>query len=96
MDTTKSNGQPIPGASVTVGYTATAGTTAALPANTGRVRVIATTICFIEIGSAPTAVANTGLYLAAGVAEYFDCCPSAKVSAIRLSVDGSIYVTPFV
>ena len=51
---------------------------------------------FIEISTAGTAaVADTGLYLAALVPEYFSCPPSAKVSAIQVSAGGTLYVTPF-
>jgi histidinol dehydrogenase len=95
MNPNNTYGAPMAGASVTVAFTGTAGTTAALPAATQCVRVIATTDCFIEIGTAPTAVANTGLYLPAGSAEYFSCPPSSKVSAIQVTTGGSIYVTPF-
>ncbi len=41
------------------------------------------------------AVAYTGMYLAAGIAEYFDAQPNVKVSAIQVASGGSIYVTPF-
>lgn len=95
MSPEQTYGRPIAGKSVTVAYTGTAGTTTALPAETTAVRVIATTACFIEIGLAPTAVANTGMYLAAGIAEYFDAQPNVKVSAIQVASGGSIYVTPF-
>jgi len=88
-------GSPMPGESLTVAYTGTAGTTAALPSNTEVVRIVATTDCFIEIGTSPTAVANTGMYLTALVPEYFSCPGSGKVSAIKVTSDGSIYVTPF-
>lgn len=95
MDRSQTLGTPQPGASVTVAYTGTAGTTAALPASTRVVRVLSTTDCFIEIGTAPTAVANSGLYLAAYAPEYFAAGPSFKVSAIQVSANGSLYVTPF-
>ena len=88
-------GSPMPAASVNVAYTGTAGTTSAISANAVAVRVISTTDCFIEIGTNPTAVADTGLYLAAYTAEYFSCPPSAKVSAIQVASGGTIYVTPF-
>lgn len=88
-------GSPMPGESVKVAYTGTAGTTVALPSNTEVVRVIATTDCFIEIGTSPTAVVDTGMYLAALVPEYFSCPGSGKVSAIQVASGGTIYVTPF-
>ena len=98
MNPEQTYARPQAGKSVTVSYTGTAGTTAALPLNTSAVRVVATTDCFIEIGMNPTAVANTGLYLPAGIPEYFEAIAGAtgvKVSAIQLSSGGSIYVTPF-
>jgi hypothetical protein len=89
-------GSPMPAASLTVAYTDTAGTTAAVNANAVAVRVVSTTDCFIEITASGTAAAvNTGLYLPALTPEYFSCPASAKISAIRSTSSGSIYVTPF-
>jgi hypothetical protein len=95
MEQQDSHGLPIAGASVTVAYTGTAGTTAAINKEATSIRVMSTTDCFIEIGTAPTAVANTGLYLPALVPEYFTCPANCKVSAIQVSAGGSLYVTPF-
>ena len=98
MDAKETYGRPIAGKSVTVTYTGTAGTTAALTPDAKTLRVISTTDCFIEIGVSPTAVVNTGLFLPAYTPEYFECIPGVtgtKVSAIQLSAGGSIYVTPF-
>ena len=98
MKSLQTLGSPVPGASVTVSYTGTAGTTAAVggasTVDENVIRVVSTTDCFIEIGLAPTAVANTGLYLVAYAPEYFSCPGSSKVSAIMVSAAGSIYVTP--
>lgn len=89
-------GSPMPGKSLTVAYTGTAGTTAAVDSNATAVRVMATTDCFIEITVAGTAaVANTGLYLPAYIPEYFACPANAKVSAIQVASGGNLYVTPF-
>ena len=99
MDPRETYGRPRAGASVKVAYTGTAGTTAALPAQTTCVRVVSTTDCFIEIGTAPTAVADTGMYLPALSPEYFNCNTNSalgpKVSAIQVSAGGTVYVTPF-
>lgn len=96
MDDSATYGRPMAGKSVTVAYTGTAGTTTALPPETQAVRVISTSDCFIELTIAGTAaVANTGLYLPAGLPEYFEAQGSIKVSAIQASAAGSIYVTPF-
>ena len=83
------------GKSVKVAYTGTAGTTTALPDSTEAVRVMATTDCFIDLGPTATAVADTGLYLAAYSPEYFSAYGGWKVSAIQVSSGGTIYVTPF-
>lgn len=88
-------GSPMPGEGVKVAYTNTAGTTVALPSNAEVVRVVTTTDCFIEIGTSPTAVADTGMYVCALVPEYFSCPPGGKVSAIQVASGGTIYVTPF-
>lgn len=95
MEQQDSHGLPIAGASVTVAYTGVAGTTAAINKNATSIRVMSTTDCFIEIGTAPTAVANTGLYLPALVPEYFTCPANVKVSAIQVAAGGNLYVTPF-
>ena len=99
MDPHQTYGRPKQGASVKVAYTDTAGTTAALPAGTSVVRVMSTTDCFIELGTAPTAVADTGMYMVAYMPEYFECKDNsalgAKVSAIRAATSGTLYVTPF-
>ena len=98
MKSLQTVGSPVPGASVTVAYTGTAGTTEAVGGTSlvddNIIRIVATTDCFIEIGLAPTAVANTGMYLCALVPEYFSCPASSKVSAIQVASGGSIYVTP--
>lgn len=88
-------GKPISGKSLTVAYTGTAGTTAAVTPDALCVRITSTTDCFIEIGLNPTAVANTGMYMVAYQPEYFEIPMNGKVSAIQVSTGGSIYVTPF-
>jgi hypothetical protein len=94
MNPNHSLGQPIQGASKKVAYTGTAGTTDALTTEAVTIRVISTTDCFIEIGMAPTAVADTGMYLPALLPEYFMCPKGTKVSAIQVSAGGTLYVTP--
>lgn len=87
-------GSPINGVSVKVAYTETAGTTAAISTLANVVRVVATTDCFIKIGTNPTAVADDDCYLPALVPEYFACPEGAKVSAVQVSAGGTLYVTP--
>jgi len=96
MKENATHGRPIAGESKTVAYTGTAGTTAALTSEATSLRIVSTTDCFIEIDTNPTAVANTGMYLPAFVPEYIHVKDGPiKVSAIRVSASGSLYVTPF-
>lgn len=74
-----------------VAYTAAAGTSNAVGDNTSVVRLIATTDCYYKIGAAPTATANDSR-LTANTIEYRGIKPGEKVSAIRVSVDGTLEV----
>ena len=99
MDTRETYGRPRAGASIKIAYTGTAGTSAALPPGTSCVRLLSTTDCFIEIGTAPTALADSGMYLVGGTPEYVGCAIKSalgpKVSAIQVSAGGTLYITPF-
>ena len=96
MSPSDSLGTPIQASGLTVAYTTTAGTTARLPQETNWVRVVVTTDAWVEIlaGNVPVAT-STGMYMVAFVPEYFACPPSGRVSAVRVSTSGSIYVTAF-
>lgn len=97
MDANQTIGRPITGKSVTVTYTGTAGTTAAVTTDARVVRVVSTTDCYIQIGISPTAT-SADLFLPAYTPEYFGAqggVTGTKVSAIQVSTGGSIYVTPF-
>ena len=88
-----------PSTTQTVTISGTSAATAnALSKNTVVIRVLATTACFINIGTGtPTATAaNTPL--AAGVPEYFrvNGYETIKVAGIQLSAGGSLYVTEMV
>jgi len=88
-------GQPLTGLSQAVSFSGTAGTSTAFPQNVGVVRLLTTSDCFITITVIGTAaVANTELYLPAGMAEYFKVPPNAKVSAIQVGTAGTLYITP--
>ena len=76
-----------------IAYTGTAGTIAnALTVGSYKVRVVATSACYIAIGTSPTAT-TAGLYMPADTVEYFTCSPGEKVSAIQLSAGGTLHVT---
>jgi hypothetical protein len=77
-----------------VAYTATAAQSTALAAGCKMIRVIATTNAFIKIGADPTAVATgVDVYLALGQVYFFDVDGGEKVSAIRDSGDGNLFIT---
>jgi hypothetical protein len=71
------------------------GTAAAIdnPVGSNVVRVIATTACYIAIGSAPTATTSS-VYVAANTVEYFKVEDgTSKISAIRVEDSGTLHVT---
>lgn len=82
------------GVSDYVSVSATSAQSAAFGANTHEIRVVSTTNCHIKIGDDPTAAAtdNNGVYLPAGVVEYFHVSPGQKVAVIRDTADGSMSV----
>lgn len=95
-------GSPVPASSVNVAYTGTAGVTAVVNPITSpgslalsAIRVLVTSDAFVEITAAGTAAtAATGMYMFAGIPEYFSIPPNGKVSAIQVSAAGTLYVTP--
>lgn len=82
------------GVSDYVSVAATSAQSAAFGARTFEIRVVSTTNCHINIGDNPTAAAtdNNGIYLPAGVVEYFHVNPGQKVAVIRDSADGTMSV----
>lgn len=82
-----------PGSTQSAAFTSSsAAISNAVGANTRVVRLVATTDCFVAFGSAPTAT-TSGLFLPAGVPEYFRVDSGDKVAAIRSTSDGTLYVT---
>lgn len=83
-----------PGTTQTQTYTGTAGVIGNAISATEVVRIVATTDCFIVFGSSPTAT-TSHMFVLANQPEYFRVSDDGtdKVSAIRSSEDGSIYVT---
>lgn len=85
-----------PGTCQTVAYTGTAArTTNAMSGDTLVVRLVATTDCFVLIGTGSPTAATTDMFLPGGQVEYFrvDGKDTVKISAIRSVADGSLYVT---
>jgi hypothetical protein len=76
-----------------VAYTGTAGTVAnTITAGVQKVRVCATSACYIAIGVSPTAT-TAGIYMPADTVEYFTVAAGEKVSAIQSSAGGILHVT---
>jgi hypothetical protein len=76
-----------------IAYTGTAGTVAnAIGQGVYKIRVCATSDCFLALGTSPTAT-TSGIYMPAGTVEYFTCSPGEKVSAIQSSAGGTLHVT---
>jgi hypothetical protein len=63
---------------------------------TYKVRLLATTDCFVRIGDGTPAATASDTYLPALSAEYFTITPGQKVAAIRVSADGTLNVTEIV
>lgn len=79
-----------------VAYTGTAGTiTNVVGTQAYKVRVLVTTDAYIKVGNSPTATASD-VYMPALSAEYFTCTPGQKVSAIQVTVAGTLHVTEIV
>jgi hypothetical protein len=84
------------GTTQSVAYTGTAGTIASsVGTGTLKVRVVATTDCFIKIDKDPTATTSDAL-LPGLAAEYFTITAGQKVSAIQVTTGGTLYVTEIV
>lgn len=82
-----------PSTTQNVAYTGTAGTIANV-VGTPVVYVVATTACFVTVGSAPTATTTTGMYLPGGFPVTLRVEPGVdKVSAIQQATGGTLYVT---
>lgn len=75
-----------------VAYTGTAGNSAAVGAQTRKVRVVVTSHAHIKIG--PAAVATTSdAFLPAHLPEDFICSPGERVSAVQVAAGGNLHVT---
>lgn len=61
---------------------------------TYEIRVVSTVNCHINIGQNPTAAAgdNSGIYLPAGLVEYFHVSPGQRLAVIQDSEGGSLCV----
>lgn len=96
MNESKTTLMPIAGAGQALSIGATSAPSAALPQGTQAVRVQSTADCFISIGDGVVAAVTTGLFLGAGIPEYFTARPGWVIAAIQSAIPGSLYISPMV
>lgn len=75
-----------------VAVSGTSAQSAALGGSTGYVRLMATTLCHIRVGSNPTAT-TSHMPLAPYCPEYVAVTAGTKVAAIQNSSSGTLYIT---
>lgn len=88
-----------PGVTQTVTVSGSSAATAnALSKNTVVIRVVATTDCFINIGTGTPTATTANMPIVAAVPEYFrvNGYETVKVAAIQRLAGGSLYVTEMV
>lgn len=81
----------IPGVSQAVSISGTSAQSSALGSNTTAAMLCATVACFVALGTSPTAVANTSLFLPANVPVFVGVQGGHKVAVIGTS--GTLYIT---
>ena len=69
----------------------TAAAATAVSDNCAAVSLNSTVDCYVNFGG--TASATTGIYLKAGLSYTFTIHPSEVISAIRVSADGTLYIS---
>ena len=75
-----------------------AATTNILDRNTVVIRVLATTSCFINIGTGTPTANTANMPIVANTPEYFrvDAAPGIRVAGVQMSSGGSLYVTEMI
>lgn len=86
-------GSPIMGAGIKLAVGASSVATTNLPSG-HVVRVVSTVPCFVAVGLNANAAADTGLYLAAGIPEYFYIPHRARLAVIQAAGAGFLYASP--
>lgn len=80
------------GSTQSVAVSGTSAQSTAISGNAGYVRLFATTMCHIRVGSNPTAT-TSNMPLAANVPEYFVAPSGTKIAVIQNSASGTLYIT---
>ncbi len=80
------------GSTISVAVSGTSAQSAAIGTTTGYVRLFATTLCHVRMGSNPTAT-TSNMPLGAYIPEYFAVPPGTKIAAIQNSSSGTLYIT---
>ncbi len=88
----QSVGKPLASQKVAIGAASVQST--AFDGQVNAVYLVATVACFVEVAASPTAVADTSMYLPADTPVVIDVARIGnKIAVIRLSSDGSLYIT---
>lgn len=80
------------GSTQSVAVSGTSAQSTAITANAGYVRLVATTLCHIRLGTNPTAT-TSNMPLVPYVPEYFVAPTGVKIAVIQNSSSGTLYIT---
>lgn len=82
-----------PGTSQKVSVGAASAQSTALSENTSVAYVFSTVDCFIKLGANPTAVADTSMFIPAGILVPIGVSDGPKIAVIRKATSGDLYIT---
>lgn len=86
--------QIMSGNGLLLNVTATASNSAVVATAATGVYLVATVACFVELGGASTASNATGLYLEASNTQWFPFQGGQRISGVRSTADGILYIKP--
>jgi hypothetical protein len=73
--------------------TTSAASTNPVPTGVAAVRLLASTACYVKLGTSPTADTTTSFMLAPNFPEIFTIRPGEKVAVIQVSASGTLNIT---
>lgn len=82
----------IPGVSQNVAFSSSSAQSAAFQSSTSIIQLVATQVCFIKMGSNPTAT-SSDMYIPANTVVRVGVTAGQKLAVIRSSADGTLYIT---
>lgn len=81
-----------PGTASTVSIASASAQSSAFASTTKVIEIRASKACYISIAANPTATSST-TYLPADETRYYGVTPGHKIAVIRVSEDGTLYIT---